>query len=198
MLDPRSANRPRSRSTSMLSLRLPHITVEVDNTFTAASTAHEARQPDLDMSITRSVPTPTIHIVDDFGGSSTNPHPADCASDEVRYGHRGASGQMLRPDSEHHRMLSMQEATEREESFRRLTAAASAYRWPSSEGRETEGQASCHPQQRIPTLKHQPSAAFSCVSSISRFKRRWLTCTHSTVRDRLLLLTFTIFLLYTW
>lgn len=106
MLDPLSAaaaaRRPRSRSASMVSLRLPHITVQVEDGTRITTTdghAHEssleeqARDQHLDLSPTRSLPTPTIHIMNDFSTSTyaapcppSHPH-LDMPSDEFRRHH---------------------------------------------------------------------------------------------------------------
>lgn len=180
MLDIHGAGRPRSRSTSVISLRLPHITVEVDNAPVGARTASEqAGQQNLDLSPTRSLPTPTIHIVDDLSSSPFAPHPvAARMSDDFRHNIQEtpmAAVNTLHPDSKLHRRLTAQQetgsnvrsaATKREESFRGIGVVANANKWTSDQAKEIEYQPSCQSHHQIPTLKHQPSAALSYVSII--------------------------------
>lgn len=122
MLDPSSAaattasaRRPRSRSASMVSLRLPHITVEVEDG-TRITTTHghgyessleeQATDQQLDLSPTRSLPTPTIHIMNNFSTSTyaapcpppSHPH-LDMPSDGTRHHRNGDTARKLETPS---------------------------------------------------------------------------------------------------
>lgn len=188
MLDPSSAGRPRSRSASMVSQhhhhRVPHITVEVNGS-SRSSMVEQARDQHLELSPTRSLPTPTIHIMNDFSSSTYAPAvaTADSVLDTTCHNRHSftspthgtpsisSMNMNLEPGNALHRRPSFghggdgtaRKYVKREERLRRLSTASAMYNHTSALGNDMEDVHHAHAHHHFPTIRHEHSQAFRWV-----------------------------------